>query len=371
MRDLNKQLAELSSSERISLLNETLDHFMGSKNTDAVCNVLFLMGNEYISAGELSKGRESYISAAEKFNSTGNHKGEAVSYNNLGFICKTQGDNVSALGYYSQALGIYRAAGDTKGESRSLSNIGKLFFDKGEYLKAIEYYEDAYQLKNTDDPQNTSQILVGLGISYQKANDYPRALDAFKESIELRKQLGDRRGAANSLKLTAATYLLMGEPERAEQLIMENTVITRIPGESDNGIKNGAGEIINLVDIIQNILNEKAGEAESKNVSIFYRYESDDISLIANKDTASELINRLVSFGIGHTPSGNNVFIYAGLHGGKSRCEVIDEGADLSADAALQDPEIESIRGLAMDSGYTLSHENMMGTGNTFILEFR
>lgn len=378
IREIDKRLAELNSSDRLSLLNETLEHFQKSGNNEAVCDVLFLLGSEYTSTGELSKGGETYQRAAELFQSTGNLNGEAISYNNLGFIHKVLGDTETALNFYNKALDIYRKAGSKQRESKVLSNTGKLYFDSGEYLEAIECFEDALELPgDSGDDQNSANILVALGSSYLKANDLPRALEAFNKSLELRKNLGDKKGVSVSLKLAAGVYLLMGEEDKAEKLIMNNAEIAWKPLDSTDsaadtyeGSESAQNSAHNLAEISRNVVEMVKQSSEAKNLSLIFRQETGNIPVMTNREEASELIRSLVLRAIDWTEAGKSVYVYAGFHGGKARCEVIDEGADMTADEASEDPVISGIRDAAEGSSIVLSHEKMIGAGNTFILEF-
>lgn len=375
LRDLEKRLAELSNSERLSLLNETLEHFEKSGNNEAVCDVLFLMGTEYISKGEFSKGSEIYVKSADLCKSSGNLNGEAISYNNLGFINKVMGDQKSALNFYDKALNIYRKAGSKHRESLMLSNIGKLYFDRGEYLEAIECFEDAIELSGeSTDLQSNANMLVALGNSYVKANDLSRALEAYNKSLEERKKLGDKKGVSASLKLAAGVFLLLGEERKAEQILMENAALMWTPPEGTIGKEfplDAQDSVINLTEITAAIFEEIKNKAYENNIKLFSREESTAIPVIADKVIAGELLNSLLLLAIDRTPPGESVYLYTGLHNGKARCEIIDEGPDMSADETSSDPKINEIRNKALTTGYVLSHEKMMGKGNSFILEFK
>ena len=53
------------------------------------------------------------------------------------------------------------------------------------------------------------------------ADDNPRALDAFEQSLELRRELGDAAGATRALVGIAQVLVAMGETERAEAISLE------------------------------------------------------------------------------------------------------------------------------------------------------
>src|SRR5690606_17450300 len=258
--------------------------------------------------GELSKGGETYQRAAELFQSTGNLNGEAISYNNLGFIHKALGDTETALNFYNKALDIYRKAGSKQRESKVLSNTGKLYFDSGEYLEAIECFEDALELPgDSGDDQNSANILVALGSSYLKANDLPRALEAFNKSLELRKNLGDKKGVSVSLKLAAGVYLLMGNEDKGGKLIMENAAIMWKPSENAApDTYESMNSALNLVEIAGSVFEEEKQSAAAKNVSLIFRQEGGNIPVMTNREEASGLIRSLVSRAIDWTQAGKS-----------------------------------------------------------------
>ena len=53
------------------------------------------------------------------------------------------------------------------------------------------------------------------------ADDNPRALDAFEQSLELRRELGDAAGETRALVGIAQVLVAMGETERAEAISLE------------------------------------------------------------------------------------------------------------------------------------------------------
>jgi tetratricopeptide (TPR) repeat protein len=84
-----------------------------------------------------------YEQALSIFREIGDRAGKGASLHNIGSIYGSLGQHEEALGYYEQALSIQSEIGDRAGEGRSLHNIGSIHSDLGQHKEALRYYEQA------------------------------------------------------------------------------------------------------------------------------------------------------------------------------------------------------------------------------------
>lgn len=56
---------------------------------------------------------------------TGDRKGQALAYGNLGISCISLGEHLKAKDYLEKALHIMREIGDKKGEASICENLGR------------------------------------------------------------------------------------------------------------------------------------------------------------------------------------------------------------------------------------------------------
>jgi tetratricopeptide (TPR) repeat protein len=104
-------------------------------------------------------------------------EGEAGTLDSLGYIAHHTGHHQQALGYYQQALILFRSVGYTSEVAATLDNLGHPHVALGEYeharvvwLEALQLYqeqggEDAYrvqqQLDDLDNRAGTADLRVG------------------------------------------------------------------------------------------------------------------------------------------------------------------------------------------------------------------
>ena len=64
--------------------------------------------------------------------------------------------------------------------------------------------------------QGQGDVLNAMGVAHQRLGEYPQALARYAEAAAVRKKVGDKRGAAVSLKNRASVHLAMGRFAEAE-----------------------------------------------------------------------------------------------------------------------------------------------------------
>jgi tetratricopeptide (TPR) repeat protein/TolB-like protein len=67
-----------------------------------------------------------------------------------------------------------------------------------------------------DNGQGQGDVLNAMGVAHQRLGEYPQALARYAEAAAVRKKVGDKRGAAVSLKNRASVHLAMGRFAEAE-----------------------------------------------------------------------------------------------------------------------------------------------------------
>jgi C4-dicarboxylate-specific signal transduction histidine kinase len=113
----------------------------------------------------------------------------------------------TALLLAQQALSISKKAGFTKGEAQSLNQIGNVFITTGNYPKALEAFLQS--LKKSESIGDKGQIAVvtgNIGNVYSAQGDYRQALNYMFKSLALRKNVGKQSSVASSLINLGNTY---------------------------------------------------------------------------------------------------------------------------------------------------------------------
>jgi len=129
----------------------------------------------------LQEGRGRLVAALAASGTTGRVRARALTAS--GALIARQGDAPSGIAELDGAVAMWRELGDRDGLASALDSLGwPLVYD---------------------------------------ANDNPRALQAFEQALELRRQLADEAGATRALSGIAQVLVAMGETERAEAISLD------------------------------------------------------------------------------------------------------------------------------------------------------
>jgi tetratricopeptide (TPR) repeat protein len=114
-----------------------------------------------------------------------------------GLAQEKTGNLTAALGYYEQALPIYREVGDRAGEANTLNNIGMVHHDRGEGQTALGLYEEALPiLQEVGDRAVEAAVLNNFGLVHHDRGDFQAALDYFEQALPIYREVEDRAGEA-------------------------------------------------------------------------------------------------------------------------------------------------------------------------------
>jgi len=173
--------------------------------------VTLRLGNVAYYEGDSNKAMENYTSALELFQATGNKKGMAMCYNNLGNIYRGWKENSKALSNYSQALKIDEKLGNRIGMANRMGNIGITYKNMGQMDKAMEQYSAALAIdRETGERQGMASRLNNIGIICQLQGNDAKAMELFRQALALDEETGNVRGMGSRLNNMAILYTRQG-----------------------------------------------------------------------------------------------------------------------------------------------------------------
>jgi predicted ATPase/DNA-binding XRE family transcriptional regulator len=159
-----------------------------------------------------------------------------------GMLARRQGDIEAAAANLAAALALYRALADTRGVASALRGLGFVYFLKGDESSARVHLEEALvRFRALDDQEGTAVTLDNLGYIRR---DWAEGQRLFQESLALRRQSGNLRGAAMSLAGLASAAIETGDYAAAQRYAQEQLQI-------DETLGNQAG-IINALHLLGN-----------------------------------------------------------------------------------------------------------------------
>lgn len=115
----------------------------------------------------------------------------------LGVISEDCREHQRAINYYKRAKRIARKAGDRELEGICAGNIGIACKNIGDYnslQKAILFHENALRIaRERGDKGSEGRTLGNLGITYSDLGDKPRAVQYYRQAMEIANDLGDTK----------------------------------------------------------------------------------------------------------------------------------------------------------------------------------
>ena len=181
-------------------------------------------------------------------------RGTAISLNNIGLIYSDQGDNIKALDYILRSLNVYDRIGDKKRQAETLNNIGGIYSENAmkasayagwEFVDSILNLALFYHLKSLEIRKEINDVR-GIATSYQNigfannamasnlktksddnnalqiANLLDESLNNYKKSLEIRQQVNDKKGLAESSYSVGQLYFQMNDTVQFRKFALES-----------------------------------------------------------------------------------------------------------------------------------------------------
>ena len=181
-----------------------------------------LMGWAYLRQSRVQEALVAFEHSLHLCQGIGSREYEAWALNNLGMAYLRLGDPVKALDAHQASLAIRREEGLRLEEGRSLHNIAEVMATQGYWRQADKYLHDSEKIaREIGDQIGLSYVLFTRGQWDKGQGRLEEALEAYRQSLALREQVGGPVLIAETHWAMADTYRLMGDwrqaAEHAEQ----------------------------------------------------------------------------------------------------------------------------------------------------------
>jgi tetratricopeptide (TPR) repeat protein len=122
--------------------------------------------------------------------------------------------------------------------SNIYNQLGNAYDSLGGYQKAINYYQQSLEIKREiGDRHGIGSSLRGLGNAYYSLGNYQQAIDYLEQSLEIAQEIGDRHGISICLGNLGNAYYSLGEYQQAIDYYQQSLEIKREIGDR-HGISN-------------------------------------------------------------------------------------------------------------------------------------
>ena len=121
---------------------------------------------------------------------------------------------------------------DRAQRSKLLHNLAILIAGRGEYDKALEMYRESLEVKKSlGDRAGVSTSMHQIGMIHQYRGEYDKALEMYRESLDVKKSLGDRAGVSKSMHQIGRIHQERGEYDKALEMYRESLEVNKSLGD--------------------------------------------------------------------------------------------------------------------------------------------
>ena len=158
--------------------------------------------------------------------------------NRYGMCQLTLGFPAGALTAFEQALPL---APNEEEKGTTLNNLSQIYGARGDYDTALRYLEQSLQIRrDIGDKAGEGTTLNNLSQIYKTRGDYDTALRYLEQSLAIYRDIGDKAGEGTTLNNLSQIYKARGDYDTALRYLEQSLQIQR-----DIGDKAGEGTTLN------------------------------------------------------------------------------------------------------------------------------
>jgi tetratricopeptide (TPR) repeat protein len=196
---------------------KALDLCRATQNTQGEASVLVNLGDVHFYGGQLSTAIDCYNKSLEIGQKNEYKEQKAAALNGLGLAYCHLGEYSKANKFLLEAEDLVSYHSNSKIWAHIVHNRGKVSYEEGSNLAAVEMYEPALELRKTiGDIRGQADTLDALALVDLTGYGLVAVAERrFKEALEIRRKLSDRREEGISLNNLGTIYQLTGEYDKA------------------------------------------------------------------------------------------------------------------------------------------------------------
>jgi tetratricopeptide (TPR) repeat protein len=150
---------------------------------------------------------------------------------------------------------------DLVGQATALNNLGVVSWRCGELANAMEYFRRSLAIrKELGDRQAVADALNNLGIIFWRLGDLKQAEEHYRWSFDIRQEIGDPREIAMSLTNLGIVYWQRGELAKAEKFLQRSLALKKTIGDPQT-IAESRYQLVQTF-LLQNALEAASTEVE-------------------------------------------------------------------------------------------------------------
>jgi len=180
-------------------------HGIGHVYGNLACN--------YLNLSDYPKALQLWTSSLQIHEQLGDKFSIATTMLNMANVYESQGDYSKALELNFNALKMFEEVkGKENGTAITLGNIGYIYYQLHDNAKALDYFRQAIELYQHDDKQSGIASMLGyIGEVYSAQSDYEKAIAYLLHARKMNSDLGILLLEAANIKSLGVVYLSMAK----------------------------------------------------------------------------------------------------------------------------------------------------------------
>ncbi len=200
-------------------LDQALKYAIKTKNENLEAAIYGAIGNIYHVESQTEKALEYYQKSLKLSEKQNNKSRINQLLGNIGAMYLHIDNHLQAESYYLRAEKICMEINDLFGLATVKSGLADIYLEKKEFQKALDYVLSAVDICHSlGKTAEESEALQMAAFVYKDGfDDYPRALEYARKSLELSEKTGYIRDIVASLSVLATTQFKMGQYAECEE----------------------------------------------------------------------------------------------------------------------------------------------------------
>lgn len=206
--------------------NHSLAVFDSLKDKSGVANILSNEGAVYFNQGDDEKALELYLKALQVSEAIGDTLRMLTALQNIGAVYYHKpSTRDQALGYYLRALPMSESLKNNDAIGTITVNIGELYLLKENYDSALIYFQKSMAAYKGS--ENIPYTLNDIGKVYQKRKDFQTAIKYHQEAFDISEKLNSKVDMGQSLLGLGDTYMGQGDVAEAIDYYKQSETILK------------------------------------------------------------------------------------------------------------------------------------------------
>ena len=181
---------------------------------------LSTLGEIYLGIKDFARAEETLLQALTmaRENKVGSEEFQCLL--NLGKVYQSRQNNEAALSAFQSALSLSHASNNRRGEFQCHQLLSEIYEEQGELGVAFHHFKQFHAIKETVHNETTAKRLTGLQVVHQLETAKRDAEINYLKTIELKREIEERKSAQESLHQLASLDPLTGALNRREFFIL-------------------------------------------------------------------------------------------------------------------------------------------------------